>query len=188
MHRPLRDNIIVRKHISDSVIWLPPPSDPHALVQAQIIAVGPGVVAANGTRIPVGVQPGDTVYVNYHAGIELDNDDKLINLTDIYALSDPIRPLRDYILIEKLQRPTQTRTGIALPQANTSEASEAIVIATGPGTHDKHGRLTPVDAQPGDRVYTYKYGELKIDQYNLLPSNEVFAVIPAESRLDIEST
>ncbi len=66
---PRNDQVIIREHpkaeeISKGGIILPDAGDQvNMMVWAEVIAVGPGGITSDGTRVPINVKPGDTVGV-----------------------------------------------------------------------------------------------------------------------------
>lgn len=57
------------------------------------------------------------------------------------------QPLRDQILIEPLDKPLSS---IIIVQNNHTARGK--IIATGPGSFNKHGQRNPLDVHPGDIV------------------------------------
>lgn len=75
-----------------------------------------------------------------------------------------MKPLRNLVLLKPLPLPTQTPTGLFLPQGanQSSEDREGItyrVEAVGDGYHTKKGQLVPPEVKPGDRVWLDKASE-----------------------------
>ena len=61
----------------------------------------------------------------------------------------------DNVLIRLLPLPTQTASGLYTPPSDkrrVHESREAIVVASGPGYHNKAGKLVPNETRAGDRV------------------------------------
>jgi co-chaperonin GroES (HSP10) len=70
---------------------------------------------------------------------------------------DPVkfRAFADNVLVRLLPLPTQTASGLYTPPSDkrrVQESREAIVVASGPGYHNKAGRLVPNETRAGDRV------------------------------------
>ena len=92
-----------------------------------------------------------------------------------------IRPLHDYVLLEKVKEEEKTESGIILTTKEAKEEpSHGIVTAVGPGRLED-GKLVPIDVKPGDRVIYKKYSgtDVKEDNkdYLLIKADEVLAVI-----------
>ncbi|MEN9713351.1 MAG: hypothetical protein RLZZ164_15 [Actinomycetota bacterium] len=72
--KPLEDRIVVRpveaEQVTASGLVIPDTAKERPQ-EAEVVAVGPGRVAENGTRIPVDVQVGDKVIFSKYGGTEL---------------------------------------------------------------------------------------------------------------------
>ncbi|XP_057785552.1 10 kDa chaperonin, mitochondrial-like [Salvia miltiorrhiza] len=66
-------------------------------------------------------------------------------------------PLFNRVLIEKITPPTKTTAGILLPE-KTAKLSSGKVVAVGPGSHDREGKLIAVSVKEGDTVLLPEYG------------------------------
>lgn len=81
--RPLHDRVVVKRVEEETTsaggIVLPG-SATEKPSQGEVVAVGPGKVADNGERAPMGVAAGDTVIFGQYAGstIKLDGEEYLI--------------------------------------------------------------------------------------------------------------
>lgn len=62
-----------------------------------------------------------------------------------------IEPTTDKVIIERLNIP-RMHGSILVPDVAHRLSQEGIVVATGPGIHDKKGRLQPLDVSVGDRI------------------------------------
>lgn len=61
----------------------------------------------------------------------------------------------DNVLVRLLPLPTRTASGIYTPPSEkrrVTESREAVVVASGPGYHNKSGKLVPNETKAGDRV------------------------------------
>lgn len=92
-----------------------------------------------------------------------------------------IRPLHDYVLLEKVKEEEKTESGIILTTKEAKEEpSHGIVVAVGPGRLED-GKLVPIDVKPGDRIIYKKYSgtEVKEDKNDclLIKADDVLAVI-----------
>lgn len=92
-----------------------------------------------------------------------------------------IKPLHDYVLLEKVKEEEKTESGIILTTKEAKdEPSHGVVIAVGPGKTED-GKLTPIDVKAGDRVIYKKYSgtEIKEDKkdYLLIKADDILAVI-----------
>ncbi len=62
-----------------------------------------------------------------------------------------IEPTTDKVFIKRLNIP-RAHGSILAPDIAVKLSQEGIVVAKGPGDHDKKGRLQPLDVEVGDRV------------------------------------
>lgn len=72
--KPLEDRIVVRPLEAETVTasgLVIPDTAKERPQEAEVIAVGPGRIAENGTRIPVDVNVGDKVIFSKYGGTEL---------------------------------------------------------------------------------------------------------------------
>ncbi len=91
-----------------------------------------------------------------------------------------LRPLHDYVVLEKVKEEERTQSGIILTQKAKDEPSRGIVIAVGPGKTED-GKLVPVELTAGQKVVYKKYSgtEIKDNDKDLL-------LIKAEDILAVE--
>lgn len=92
-----------------------------------------------------------------------------------------IKPLHDYVLLEKVKEEEKTESGIILTTKEAKdEPSHGVVIAVGPGKTED-GKVTPIEVSAGDRVIYKKYSgtEIKEDKkdYLLIKAEDILAVI-----------
>lgn len=92
-----------------------------------------------------------------------------------------IKPLQDYVLLEKVKEEEKTESGIILTTKEAKdEPSHGIVIAVGPGKV-VDGKLVPVELKPEQKVIYKKYSgtEVKEDKkdYLLIKAEDILAVI-----------
>lgn len=91
--RPIRDKILIKpkpaKEVSAGGIIIPE-SSKDAPVEGTVIAVGSGMIAQNGSNIPLCVEQGNVVlYKRHHQGSEIDVDGEtlfLLSEMDILAV------------------------------------------------------------------------------------------------------
>lgn len=92
-----------------------------------------------------------------------------------------IKPLHDYVLLEKVKEEEKTESGIILTTKEAKdEPSHGVVIAVGPGKMED-GKVTPIEVSAGDRVIYKKYSgtEIKEDKkdYLLIKAEDILAVV-----------
>ena len=80
------------------------------------------------------------------------------------------RPLRDRVVLRRLEGDEKTKGGIIIPDTAKEKPQEGEVVAVGPGTRDESGKLQPLDVKAGNRVLFGKWSgtEVKIDGEDLL--------------------
>ncbi len=91
------------------------------------------------------------------------------------------RPLYDRVLIKRIEEPTQTASGLFLPDSATEKPSEGEILAIGNGRLADDGTVSPLQVQVGDRVVFGKYAgtEIKIDGEDrlILREDDILGVI-----------
>jgi chaperonin GroES len=93
-----------------------------------------------------------------------------------------IRPLGDRVVVKPVERETQTKGGIYLPDTASKERPmEGVVLAVGDGRLDDNGKRVPMTVRAGDKVLFAKYGgtEYKVDdiEYLILSEKDILGVI-----------
>ena len=76
-----------------------------------------------------------------------------------------VRPLFDRVLVKRNDEPTQTKSGLFLPETAKEKPVEGTVVAVGNGRIADDGQVTPLTIKVGDRIVFGKYSgtEIKID-------------------------
>lgn len=91
-----------------------------------------------------------------------------------------LRPLHDYVVLEKVKEEEKTKSGIILTDKPKDEPSRGIVIAVGPGKTED-GKLIPTGLEAGQNVIYKKYSgtEITLDKkdYLLISAADILAVI-----------
>ncbi|MDB5726499.1 MAG: co-chaperone GroES [Novosphingobium sp.] len=84
------------------------------------------------------------------------------------------RPLHDRVLVRRVEAEEKTAGGIIIPDSAKEKPAEGEIVATGSGTKDEDGKVTPLDVKAGDRVLFGKWSgtEVKIDGEDLLIMKE----------------
>lgn len=90
-----------------------------------------------------------------------------------------IRPLSDYVLLEKL--PSEKKVGSIILTSEKKQANVASVVAVGPGSKDKTGKIVSVSVKAGDKVIYREYSGTDYEEgdhkYLLLKCEDILAVI-----------
>ena len=91
-----------------------------------------------------------------------------------------LKPLHDYVVLEKVKEEEKTQSGIILTQKAKDEPSHGVVVAVGPGKTED-GKLVPIDLSEGMKVIYKKYSgtEVKVDNRELLliKAEDILAVV-----------
>ncbi len=95
-------------------------------------------------------------------------------------------PLRDYVLVRRLDADVITPGGIVIPDTAQDKPGEGEVIAVGPGKRDDLGKQHPIPVRPGDRILFYKFKgtETKIDgeMFVMLKEEHIWGVFGDDKR------
>jgi chaperonin GroES len=92
-----------------------------------------------------------------------------------------VRPLRDRILVERLEEAEQRSVGgIIIPDAAKEKPQQGRVVAVGKGRVNDKGEVFPLDVKAGDTILFGKYAgtEIKIEgkEYLIIREDEVLGV------------
>ena len=92
-----------------------------------------------------------------------------------------LRPLQDYVVLEKVKEEEKTQSGIILTTKEAKdEPSHGVVVAVGPGKKED-GKLVPIDLEKGMRVIYKKYSgtEVKCDgeEYTIVRQSDILAIV-----------
>ncbi|KAK4481768.1 hypothetical protein RD792_006133 [Penstemon davidsonii] len=91
-----------------------------------------------------------------------------------------LMPLLNRVLVEKIVPPSKTTAGILLPE-KTSKLNSGKVVAVGPGSRDREGKLVPVSVKEGDNVLLPEYGgtEVKLGEkeYHLYRDEDILGTL-----------
>ncbi len=91
-----------------------------------------------------------------------------------------LKPLHDYVVIEKCKEEEKTKSGIILTGKPKDEPSTGIVKAVGPGKTE-NGKLVPIDLKKDQKVIYKKYSgtDVTVDKkdYLLISADDILAVV-----------
>lgn len=93
-----------------------------------------------------------------------------------------IRPLRDRVVIKRIEEERTSAGGIVIPDtANNEKPTRGEVCFVGSGEVLKNGTVRPLDVKIGDKVLFGKYSgtEVKIDseEYVIMREEDILAII-----------
>ncbi len=92
-----------------------------------------------------------------------------------------LRPLHDYVVLEKVKEEEKTESGIILTTKEAKdEPSHAVVVAVGPGKMED-GKVMPIDLKEGMHVIYKKYSGTEVKdgkkEYLLIKAEDILAVV-----------
>ncbi|HZR24813.1 MAG TPA: co-chaperone GroES [Vicinamibacterales bacterium] len=91
-----------------------------------------------------------------------------------------VRPLRDRILVKRVEEQEQRIGGIIIPDTAKEKPQTAKVVAVGKGRVNDTGEVFPLDVKPGDYVLVGKYAgtEIKLEgeDYLIVREEEVLGI------------
>jgi chaperonin GroES len=92
-----------------------------------------------------------------------------------------IRPLRDKILVKRLEEEEKSKGGIIIPDSAKEKPMEGLVVAIGSGKLNEEGKVIPMVVKVGDRILFAKYSgtEVKIegDDHLVITEEEILGII-----------
>ena len=91
-----------------------------------------------------------------------------------------VRPLRDRILVKRVEEQEQRIGGIIIPDTAKEKPQHAKVVAVGSGRVNDEGKTIPLDVKAGEFVLIGKYSgtEIKLDgeEYLIVREDEILGV------------
>ena len=92
-----------------------------------------------------------------------------------------LRPLGDKVVVEVINEPQTTASGIVLPDSAQEKSQRGTVIAVGPGKLMDNGQREDIDVQVGETVLFAKYGGTEVDlggrELLILSQRDIHAVL-----------
>ncbi|XP_021907657.1 10 kDa chaperonin, mitochondrial-like [Carica papaya] len=89
-------------------------------------------------------------------------------------------PSFNRVLVQKILPPSKTNSGILLPE-KTPQLNSAKVVAVGPGSHDRDGKLIPVTVKEGDTVLLPEFGGTQVKlgekEYHLYRDEDILGTL-----------
>ncbi len=94
------------------------------------------------------------------------------------------RPLHDRVLVRRIESEDKTAGGIIIPDTAKEKPQEGVVVSTGTGTRDDHGKLQALDVKAGDTILFGKWSgtEVKVDGEDLIimKESDILGVLDAK--------
>ncbi len=92
-----------------------------------------------------------------------------------------VKPIRDKILVKRLEAMKISKGGIVLPDSAKEKPQEGKIISLGEGRMTEEGRKVPFSVKKGDRVIFTSYAPhtVKVDgeEYLILSEEDIMAVV-----------
>ncbi|HEX7003314.1 MAG TPA: co-chaperone GroES [Trueperaceae bacterium] len=92
-----------------------------------------------------------------------------------------LRPLGDKVVVEIIDEPQTTASGIVLPDTAKEKSQRGKVLAVGPGKVLDNGEREPMDLKEGDTVVFAKYGGTELDlggkELMILSLRDIHAIV-----------
>ena len=92
-----------------------------------------------------------------------------------------VRPLRDRILVRRVEENEQKVGGIIVPDTAKEKPQQAEVVAVGSGRILENGQRVPLTLKAGDKVLIGKWAgtDVKLDgeEYLILKEDEVLGIV-----------
>jgi chaperonin GroES len=92
-----------------------------------------------------------------------------------------VRPLRDRVLLRRLEESEQRVGGIIIPDTAKEKPQKAEVVGVGSGRILEDGTRVPLTLKPGDKVLVGKWSgtDVKIggEEYLILKEDEVLGIL-----------
>ncbi len=92
-----------------------------------------------------------------------------------------VRPLRDRVLLKRLEEQEQKVGGIIIPDTAKEKPQQGKIIAVGTGRINDEGKVIPLDVKVGDTVLFGKYSgtEIKLEgtEYLIVREEEILGIL-----------
>jgi chaperonin GroES len=92
-----------------------------------------------------------------------------------------VKPLRENVLIKRVEEENRTAGGIILPDTVKEKPSEGKIVAIGEGRVTQDGRVLPMSVKVGDVVLFRKWTgtEIKVDgePHLIIKEGDILAII-----------
>jgi chaperonin GroES len=94
-------------------------------------------------------------------------------------------PIRDRILVKKLEDSMKTKSGLVLSDDTKERPTKGMVLAVGEGKINEDGKLLPMVIKKGDMIVYPKYAghPIKMDgvEYLILDEKEILGIMKGET-------
>jgi len=97
------------------------------------------------------------------------------------AKSTKIRPLRDRLIVERIDSDEKTAGGLYIPDSAKEKPQQGKVIAVGNGVRDEQGKIQALDVKAGDTILFGKWSgtEVKLDgtEYLIMKESDIMGIL-----------
>ena len=92
-----------------------------------------------------------------------------------------IKPLRDRVIVRRLNEDEKTKGGIIIPDTAKEKPMEGEVMEVGSGRVTDDGKKMPLEVKKGDRILYGKYSGTEVNvgntEYLIMRESDIFAII-----------
>lgn len=92
-----------------------------------------------------------------------------------------LKPLRDRVLVKRLEAAETLKGGIILPDSAKKKQETAKVLAVGEGQKDKEGKIIPMPVKIGDLILMDKYTGTEVtlddEDYVIVRADDIIAIV-----------
>lgn len=92
-----------------------------------------------------------------------------------------VKPLRDKILVKRIQEEEKTKGGIVIPDTAKEKPQMGEVVSVGKGKILDDGKVVPLEVKEGDKIIFSKYAgtEVKLngEEHLILSEDEVLGIL-----------
>jgi chaperonin GroES len=107
-------------------------------------------------------------------------------------MAHQFRPLRDHVLLKRVEVEEKTPAGVIIPDTAKEKPVEGQVLAVGPGLTDDDGNLRPLGAKVGERVLFGKWAGTEViiegEDRLILKESEILSLIEGRARASAKPT
>jgi len=92
-----------------------------------------------------------------------------------------VKPLRENVLIKRVEEENKTAGGIILPDTAKEKPSEGVVVAAGEGPRTTDGKVLPMSVKVGDYILFSKWSgtEIKVngEPHLIIKEGDILAIV-----------
>jgi len=92
-----------------------------------------------------------------------------------------LRPLRDRVLVKRLEEAEVKKGGIIIPDTAKEKPQEGEIIAVGPGKVTEDGKLQAMTVKVGDKILFGKYSGNEVtlgsEEYLIMREEDILGVL-----------